>query len=323
MSTTEQATRSAGWTTLVNQAVAQFQSFTPASRAVLWAAAAGLTFSIVNALVRWLSLSLDPFETLFLRYVFSVVAMAPLVLRVGWAKFRPHRISAQFWRGAIHLVGLLLWFHALPHIALADTTAIGFTTPIFIMIGAVFVLRESMVWQRWVAALIGFAGVLIVVGPKLSGQVGPYALMSLAAAPVFACSFLLTKVLTRHDRTDVIVVWQAITISVLALPFACWHWTWPSANQWVWFALCGVLGSIGHYCLTSSFKLADLSATQSVKFLDLVWATMIGFLFFGDLVSTTTMIGGVVILAATVAITRWEATERRRAEQPIGDEREL
>jgi drug/metabolite transporter (DMT)-like permease len=161
------------------------------------------------------------------------------------------------------------------------------------------------------------------VGPKLSGNLGPYALLSLSSAPVFACSFLLTKVLTRHDRTDVIVVWQALTISMMALPLACLHWSWPSPSQWAWFALCGCLGSIGHYCLTSSFKLADMSATQSIKFLDLVWATMIGFVFFGDRVSTTTMIGGVVILIATIAISRWEATQRRRADPPIGDEREL
>ena len=68
----------------------------------------------------------------------------------------------------MHTAGLCLWFIAVPHITLADTTAIGFTTPIFIMIGAVLVLQEPMRWERWVAAAIGFAGVLMVVAPKLT-----------------------------------------------------------------------------------------------------------------------------------------------------------
>ena len=73
--------------------------------------------------------------------------------------------GAGFGRGALHALGTSLWFFALPHLALADTTAIGFTGPIFSMIGAAYLLGEKMRWDRWVAALVGFTGVLIVVGP--------------------------------------------------------------------------------------------------------------------------------------------------------------
>ena len=88
----------------------------------------------------------------------------------------------------------------LPHITLADTTAIGFTGPIFIMIGAAWGFGERMRWERWVAALIGLAGVLIVVAPKLAGTGGVYTLVMLASSPVFAASFLITKGLTRYER---------------------------------------------------------------------------------------------------------------------------
>jgi drug/metabolite transporter (DMT)-like permease len=206
-----------------------------------------------------------------------------------------------------------LWFLAVPHIALADTTAIGFTGPIFIMIGAALFFKEPMRWERWVAALVGFAGVLLVVAPKLSAGGGLYALLMLSSAPVFAASFLITKALTRYERPTVIVVWQSITVTVFSLPLALLHWQAPSAAQWLAFLACGVLGSAGHYCLTRSFSIADISATQSVKFLDLVWATALGWLVFGDSPSRWTLIGGVVICASTIWIARRESRSPTRS----------
>jgi drug/metabolite transporter (DMT)-like permease len=233
--------------------------------------------------------------------------MLPFIARAGLASYRPHNIAGQFVRGGVHSVGLGLWFAAIPHITIADTTAIGFITPIFIMLGAAWMFGEQMRWERWLAALIGLAGVLIVVAPKLAGTGGIYTLVMLASSPVFAASFLLTKGLTRYDRATVIVVWQSIAVSLFSLPFALAVWRMPSAVHWAEFVLCGVIGSLGHYCLTRSFAVADISATQSIKFLDLVWATVMGWLVFADEPSRSTLIGGVVICASTVWIARREA----------------
>ena len=282
----------------------------PTVRGLLWSIAAGLPFVVLNTLMRTLTLQLNAFETQFLRYLFGLGVMLPLVARSGLAAYRPRNIGGQFTRGAIHTFGLCLWFLAIPHITLADTTALGFTGPIFIMIGAAIVLREPMRWERWVAALIGFAGVLIVVGPQLSGSGGLYTLVMLASSPVFAASFLVTKALTRYEQAGVIVLWQSITVTFFSLPLALMHWQWPTALQWFVFVFCGMLGSAGHYCLTRSFSVADISATQSVKFLDLVWACVLGWLVFGDLPSQWTLAGGIVICASTLWIARREARGR-------------
>jgi drug/metabolite transporter (DMT)-like permease len=275
-------------------------------RGLLWSGAAGLTFVMLNTVMRRLTLDLHPFQTQFLRYLLGFVVMLPFIARAGLASYRPHHLGGQFVRGAVHSIGLALWFAAIPHITIADTTAIGFTAPIFIMLGAAWVFREKMRWERWLAALIGLAGVLIVVAPKLAGTGGIYTLVMLASSPVFAASFLLTKGLTRYDRATVIVVWQSIAVSIFSLPLALTVWQMPSAGQWLNFVLCGILGSLGHYCLTRSFAVADISATQSVKFLDLVWATLMGWLVFSDQPSRSTLIGGVVICASTLWIARRE-----------------
>ncbi|HEX2546226.1 MAG TPA: DMT family transporter [Ramlibacter sp.] len=278
----------------------------PAVRALLWSGIAGLLFVVLNAIMRGLSLVMDPFETQFLRYLMGLAVMLPLMLRSGLAAYRPKNIAGQFTRGGVHTLGLCLWFIALPHITIADVTAIGFTTPIFIMLGAVLLFKEPMRWERWVAAAIGFGGVVIVVAPKMTGSGGVWNLVMLASAPVFAASFLITKALTRYERPEVIVAWQSITVTLMSLPLALWHWQWPTATQWLLCAVCGVLGSTAHYCLTRSYATADISASQSVKFLDLVWATLIGWLAFGDQPSRSTLIGGVVICAATIWIARRE-----------------
>jgi drug/metabolite transporter (DMT)-like permease len=282
-------------------------------RGLMWSALAGLLFVLLNTVMRGLAIALDPFQTQFLRYVAGLLVMLPLVARAGVATFWPRNVGGQFTRGAVHTLGLGLWFVAVPHISLADTTAIGFTGPIFIMIGAALVFHEPMRWERWAAALVGFAGVLIVVTPQLAGGGGWYALVMLASSPVFAASFLVTKALTRYERPAVIVVWQAITVTAFSLPLALLHWKTPSLVQWFNFLLCGILGSAGHYCLTRSFSIADISATQSVKFLDLVWAAALGWLVFGDLPTRWTLLGGIVICASTLWIARREARGRAAA----------
>jgi drug/metabolite transporter (DMT)-like permease len=289
----------------------------PTAQGLLWTTAAGVIFSFLNALMRALGQQVDPFQSQFLRYFFGLLVLLPLVWHHGVAAYRPKTMRGQFIRGGLHTAGLYLWFVSLPKIPLADMTAIGFTTPLFIMLGAWLVFKEQMRWERWLATVLGFAGVLIVVGPKLSlaDGFGPgpglYHLLMLASAPVFAASFLVTKALTRYETTGTILVWQAISISLLSLPLALWAWQPLSPLQWFGFALCGVLGSSGHYCLTRSFVAADISATQSVKFLDLVWAVLLGWALFADIPSFSTIAGGMLISAATLWVARRESLLRR------------
>lgn len=278
----------------------------PTMRGLLWSAASGALFCMLNATMRGLALQLPSLQAQFLRYVFGLLVLLPLVAHAGWRAYIPNNTSGQFTRGAVHTLGMVLWFMALPHLPLADTTAIGFTGPLFIMIGAWLFLREPMRWERWVATAIGFVGVLIVVAPKLSGQGGGYHLLMLGSAPVFAASFLITKAMTRSEKAGVIVVWQAISVSLFSLPMALVVWQTPSVWQWLGFALCGLLGSAAHYCLTRSFGSADISSTQSVKFLDLVWSAALGWLMFADLPTQTTLVGGAVICASTLWVARRE-----------------
>jgi drug/metabolite transporter (DMT)-like permease len=289
---------------------ARLEAGGPVVRGMLWLVAAGLILTLLNAIMRSISHHVDPLQTMFLRYLAGFVVMLPLALRGGLAHYRTRRLGSHFGRACVHAVGLAMWFSALPFVSLADVTAIGFTGPIFLMLGAALFLGEKMVAARWVAAGIGFAGVLIVVGPGLTGGGGLYALMMLATAPVFAASTLMTKKITREDGPTSIVFWQAVGVTLLALPAAVWVWQPMSGTLWLLFLLCGVMGSVGHYCITRSFHRIDLSATQSARYLDLIWASLFGLIFFGDWPASTTFLGGAVILASTLWIAQREARAR-------------
>jgi drug/metabolite transporter (DMT)-like permease len=271
-------------------------------RGMLWATLAGITLCALNVASRVLSMNLDVYQAMCMRYIASLVLIVPFLLRLGWAGFKPVSVRGQLLRGVVHTVALSLWFTAL-----ADMTALSFTGPIFIMLGAAWFLGEPMRAHRWVAALLGFAGVLVIVGPNLSGEAGWYTLVMLASSPIFAVSILLTKAMTRHDSPKVIVLWQTISVTLFTLPLALLNWRAPTAGQWLVIVCAGALGTSGHYFMTRAFQAVDVSALQSLRFLDLIWASLWGWFLFSEVPMVTTLLGALVILGATVWAARREA----------------
>jgi drug/metabolite transporter (DMT)-like permease len=105
----------------------------------------------------------------------------------------------------------------------------------------------------------------------------------------------------------VIVLWQSVAVTLFSLPLAWMHWRAPAVQDVLTALLCGLLAAVGNYCLTRAFSAADISASQPAKFLDLVWACLLGWLMFGDLPDGATLTGGFVILIATMWVARREA----------------
>ena len=288
----------------------------PTLRGMAWMMLSGLLFICLNTILRGLAMEMNALEVQTLRYVFGGLVIFPLVIGSGKRAWMPvSGVKGQMARGLVHASSLMVWFIALPHITLAETTAIGFTSPIFVMIGAVIFLHEKMIWDRWLAAALGFAGVLVVVGGGISGGSGYYSLIMLSSSPLLAGSYLITKALTKHDRAEVIVLWQSITVAGFTLPFALFAWIWPTPTEWLMLVVCGVLGSAGHYSLTRAFVVADISATQPAKFFDMVWSSAMGWLVFSDIPSRETLIGAAIILAVTTWLARRERNIRMRGMQ--------
>ncbi|MDI1287305.1 MAG: DMT family transporter [Reyranella sp.] len=299
--------------TIASYARRRAEALGPTTRGILWMVLCGLSFALLNALTRIITADLHPWQTQFLRYCFGGVVILPFLLRGGLHLLQTKNLPLQIGRNLVHAVASGLWFLALPLVPLAEITAISFTGPIFMTIGAMLFFGETVRARRWIAIGLGFTGILIVLYPKL--QLGISAssasLLLLVAAPVSAGSYLIAKVLMRQDQPETIVLWQSLLVSLFTLPFALWFWRPVADMHLALFVLAGILGSTGHYALNRSIKAADISATQPARFLELVWASALGALIWGDVPPVWTFVGAIVIFGSTTYIARREAIAER------------
>ena len=294
---------------LAEQAARRAEVLGPSLRAMLWMALCGLCFACLNAATRSIAEDLHPWQTQCVRYFFGAAVMLPLLLRGRGALLRTKNLPLQIVRNLVHAVGSGLWFLALPLVPLAEITAISFTSPIFLTIGAMLFFGEKVRLRRWLAILFGFLGVLIVLYPKLSVGISASwaSLLLVAAAPVSAASYLIAKRLMRYDAPQTIVFWQSMLVALFTLPVALFYWL-PISNQHLaLFVLIGVLGSAGHYAFNRSLQAADVSAGQPARFLELAWASALGFMIWGDVPPIWTFAGALVIFASTTYIAHREA----------------
>jgi drug/metabolite transporter (DMT)-like permease len=282
----------------------------PALKAMVWMAGSGLVFGLANAVLRTMALQQSAYQTLAMQYGATLVLCVPLVLHRGAAAFRPRNLRGVLLRGGLHWVGTIVWLIALAHVTLAEATAIGFTTPLFVMAGASVLLKERLRWDRTAAALVGLAGVLVVVAPRLAGggSGGIYSLLMFLSTIVYSFAYLLTKRLTSFDSALTIVMWQSLVVAICSVPLAVVHWQPATTGLWISAVITAALVMVGQYGLAKSFAAADMSVSQPVTYLNLVWACLFGWIFFGDHVQQTTLAGGALIVVATIWLARREVS---------------
>jgi drug/metabolite transporter (DMT)-like permease len=246
----------------------------------------------------------------FLRYLFGTMFLLPIVLRLGlYQSLHTNRLGLHISRGALHTVGIVLWFVALPLTTLAELTALGFTGPIFVTIGAALFLHEDVRLRRWIAVFVGFAGAMIIIRPGFTNiHIGVICI--LVSTPIFSASNLISKALARTDSANTIVIWQNIVIVALGAPFAIWFWQTPSWTDLLWFVAAGLCGTLGHICQQRGYQLADITLLQPIGFLSLIWNTLLGYFLFFQQPDVWTFVGAAVIFGSAMYISHREAVRR-------------
>lgn len=279
-------------------------------RGIILVAISGVLFAGLNVATIFPARELNSYMMAFCRYLFGAVFLLHVFVRHGLiAPFRTQRLGLHAVRGAFHSAGMQLWFIALPLITLADLTALGFTGPIFVTIGAALFLKEDVRMRRWIAVAVGFIGAMIIIRPGFTA-IGIGALAALASTPLFAASNLMAKSLARTDNAEGIVIWQSVFIVACATPFALLNWQTPSLEHVGWFLLAGFFGTAGHLVMQRGYQVAEISALQPIGFLSLIWNTLFGLWLFGQTPSEWTFIGAAVIFASAMYISHREAVRR-------------
>ena len=290
----------------------------PNLRGILWSGLAGLLFALLNVFTLIPAQHLNPFVMAFMRYLFGTLFLVPIVLRLGAHRtMRTHRLPLHLFRGCIHAGGMFLWFIGLPLTTLASITALGFTGPIFVTIGAALFLGEDVRLRRWIAVAVGFAGAMIIIRPGI-GDLGLGAIVILISTPIFSASNLISKALARTESAPTIVVWQNLTISLAAFPVALWFWQTPQWTDLLWFVAAGLCGTLGHMCQQNGYQLADITLLQPIGFLSLLWNALLGYFLFFQQPDVWTFVGAAVIFASAMYISHREAVRRAKVKSAVG-----
>ena len=270
-----------------------------------------MLFVGVTVAVRYLGTSMNPVQAAFIRYCFGIVLILPLLSRAGVMSLDRDRLGFHALRGLVHGGGVILWFLAMSRIPISEVTALGFTTPIFVTLGAAAFLSERLKPYRVAAVLIGFIGALLILRPGLR-VIDIGALAQLGAAPLFACSYLMAKSATRREASSMIVVLLSVFCTLtLALP-ALLVWRMPTLEELLLLGLTALLATSGHYCMTRALEVAEVSAVQPFTFLQLVWATILGLILFDETPDFWIWIGGAVIVGSATWMAQQEVRSIRQ-----------
>jgi drug/metabolite transporter (DMT)-like permease len=279
-------------------------------RGILWVGLSGLLFALLNVFTLIPSEHLNSVVMAFLRYFFGSLFLLPIIFRLGVRRsMHSRRMPLHLFRGAIHTVGMMLWFVALPLTTLAEITALGFTGPIFVTVGAALFLGEDVRLRRWMAVAVGFLGAMIIVRPGFT-TIGLGVACILISTPIFSASNLISKALARTESANTIVIWQNLVIVACAAPFAIWFWQDPNWADLLWFVIAGLCGTLGHLTQQRGYQLADITLLQPIGFLSLIWNTLLGFSLFGQTPDAWTFVGAAVIFASALYISHREAVRR-------------
>jgi drug/metabolite transporter (DMT)-like permease len=279
------------------------------TKGLLYMFMATIVLACMHGMVRYLGTDLHPFVIAFYRNLFGLIAILPLVFKAGLSGLQTRRPGVVLLRSISGVFAMLSWFYGLSKVPTAEATALSFTAAIFTALVAYILLGEKMRLHRWIAILGGFVGVIVVLQPNTENY-NPYMLLVLVSCVFWGLSVTLVKLLTRTDSTISIVAWMSILLTVMSLPPALLYWQWPGADQFILLGIMGVLATLGHLGMTQALSLADTTAVMSIDFMRLIWAALIGTLFFGDVFDIYTWIGATIIFSSGLYIVFRESLAR-------------
>ncbi|MFK0164085.1 DMT family transporter [Rhizobium sp. NPDC090279] len=258
-------------------------------------------FSLNDAMGKWLVASFSVGQVLVIRSFGSFIILAPMIARQGSdALFRLERPPLQLLRVVMTTLDVALFYAAVTYLPLADVMTFYMAGPIYVAAISHFFLGERIGWRRWLAVLVGFIGVLIALRPSTAMFSWP-SLFGLCGSLAFALTLVLGRRL-RQTRDATLVAWQTVGALIAGLVLSIGNWRSASALDFGAMLALGIVAGSAHMLITRSLKLAPASLLAPLQYSLLVWAIVLGFVFFGDIPDAQIIIGSVIIVLAGLFI---------------------
>jgi drug/metabolite transporter (DMT)-like permease len=257
--------------------------------------------ALMFALVKWCGdRGVPVFEIIFFRNAFAFLPLGVYIWRtVGFGVLRTRRPLGHLSRSAVGLAGMVCGFSAVQHLPLSEATALQFASPLFMTALSALLLNERVGWHRWAAVIVGFVGVMIMARP-LPGQMNLVGVtFGLLSALGVAGAMVAIRQIADTERGPTIVFYFTLAGTVLGLIGSLlFGWTVPDATTLGLLVLAGVVGGVGQLCLTEALRAAPIGVVAPFDYTQLVWATLLGLLIWGELPHAATMVGAAIVASS-------------------------
>jgi len=268
---------------------------------------ATLFFAGQDAITKHLTQSISVAQIVTVRFFFfSLFAILYAARKTDLkAAFHSSRPKLQILRGLLICSEIALFAFALRHLGLAEMHAIFACFPLIITALSVPFLGETVGWRRWMAVALGFIGTLIIIRPG-SGVFSAYAMVALACALMFAIYNLITRKVSHHDSFETSLLYFGMVGLIGSLAVVPFYWQNPNSDQIFWLGVISITGIIGHLLLIKALQLAPAVILQPFNYFVLLWAMIIGYLIYGEVLQSNELIGAALVVISGVYIARRE-----------------
>ena len=289
------------------------------TQGVFWALMICVSSVSNDVLMRFLGSRLHSFEIVFFRFLFGMVSVLPFIYYRGFAHLKTKRPVLHAIRAIIGVIAIAACCFSVNMMPLNENTTIMFTEPLFFLPLAVLMLREKVDAPRWIATLVGFAGLMIIVQPgtdafKLA------ALVPITAAMCFALLNVMTKIMVRTENTLSMLFYFSFgtfMVALFPLPFI---WQTPTWGEIGLLFLLGIGANAIQVCLFMAFSATDASALMPFRYVEFIFSALVGFLLFSEIPTVYTLIGVLLIIASAMYISYSEnRKEQQSAKLPESD----
>ncbi|MEO6268686.1 MAG: DMT family transporter [Lautropia sp.] len=256
-------------------------------------------FSILDTGAKWLVQTLPLLQVVFLRFLaHTVFTAAVMVPRSRLNLVLSQRPWLQLVRAMMLPCMTAMNFWALQYLQLAETGSIMFLAPILVAVLGVHLLGERLDRGRWIAIVVGFVGVVIILQPGSRGF-HPAMLVSVLQTGMYACFILLTRRLASIDRPESTNFLSALGSTIVIAPFGVMVWQMPaSALEWLVVAITGIAGGLGHYLLAVAHRFAPASTLSPFIYQQILYMSLLGYLVFDDVPRSAVVVGAIVVVSS-------------------------
>ena len=283
-------------------------------KAGFWMLGAMVSFTLMAISGRSLADKLDTFEIMTFRSFIGIAIVVFFAYRANTIQQISTRyLKLHIIRNLFHFTGQNLWFFAILYVPLSQMFVFEFSTPLWVAICAPLVLGERLTFSRFIAAALGFFGILVVARPDFS-DVNPAIIAAAFCAVGFAGATLATKILTRTETITAILFWLTVLQAVFGVICAGYDGVIdvPRGGEWLWVVIIGICGLCAHFCITTALQLAPATIVTPFEFLRLPLITVVGVILYGEALEWPVFIGAFVVLLANILNIRAETKAQNK-----------